>query len=136
MSYDRYFWLTVVSCPPRSKSCRCWNYNHSYSLVMLLHHIFFFSIRFSIIKFCGYWNSQTLDRTLTMQTNFTKKNLMAITIHWLSTISQLGRLEKHSISWKPLRFASWFPALISCSPNLPRDYIRLCKHGNNFTFLQ
>ena len=25
--------------------------------------------------------------------------------------------------------------LISCSPNLPRIYIRLCKHGNHFTFL-
>ena len=32
-------------------------------------------------------------------------------------------------------FASWFPTLISCSPNLPRVYIRLCKHGNHFTFL-
>ena len=31
--------------------------------------------------------------------------------------------------------ASWFPTLISCSPNLPRIYIRLCKHGNHFTFL-
>ena len=30
----------------------------------------------------------------------------------------------YSISWKPLRFASWFPTLISCSPNLPRVYIR------------
>ena len=40
-----------------------------------------------------------------------------------------------SISWKPLRFASWFPTLISCSPNLLRVYIRLCKHGNHFTFL-
>ena len=39
------------------------------------------------------------------------------------------------MSWKPLRFASWFPTLISCSPNLPRVYIRLCKHGNYFTFL-
>ena len=43
---------------------------------------------------------------------------------------------KCSISWKPLRFASWFPTLISCSPNPPRVYIRLCKHGNHFTFLQ
>ena len=32
--------------------------------------------------------------------------------------------------------ASWFPTLILCSPNLPRVYIRLCKHGNHFTFLQ
>ena len=31
---------------------------------------------------------------------------------------------------------SLFPTLISCSPNLPRVYIRLCKHGNHFTFLQ
>ena len=36
-------------------------------------------------------------------------------------------LERHSISWKPLRFASWFPALISCSPNLPRVYVRLWR---------
>ena len=41
----------------------------------------------------------------------------------------------YSISWKPLRFASWFPTLISCSPNLLRVYIRLCKHRNHFTFL-
>ena len=31
---------------------------------------------------------------------------------------------------------SWFPTLISCSPNLTRVYIRLCKHGNHFTFLR
>ena len=31
---------------------------------------------------------------------------------------------------------SWFPTLISCSPNLTRVYIRLCKHRNHFTFLQ
>ena len=37
---DRYFWSTVVSWPPQSKLCRCWNYNHSYSLVILLCHIF------------------------------------------------------------------------------------------------
>ena len=36
---------------------------------------------------------------------------------------------------EPFRFASWFPTLISCSRNLPRVYIRLCKHGNHFTFL-
>ena len=29
-----------------------------------------------------------------------------------------------------------FPTLISCSPNLPRVYIKLCRHGNHFTFLQ
>ena len=29
-----------------------------------------------------------------------------------------------------------FPTLISCSPNLQCVYIRLCKHGNHFTFLQ
>ena len=40
-----------------------------------------------------------------------------------------------SLEFKPLRFASWFPTLISCSPNLPRVYIRLCKHGNHFIFL-
>ena len=39
-------------------------------------------------------------------------------------------------SYFHFRFASWFPKLISCSPNLPRVYIRLCKHGNHFTFLQ
>ena len=49
---------------------------------------------------------------------------------WLYKIIQIvDKLEK------PLRFASWFPTLISCSPNLPRVYIRLCKHGNHFTFL-
>ena len=48
----------------------------------------------------------------------------------------LGRLGEHSISWKPLSFALWFSTLISCSPNLPCVYIRLCKHGNHFTFLQ
>ena len=42
----------------------------------------------------------------------------------------------HSISWKLLHFMLWFPTLISCSPNLPRVYIRLCKHRNHFTFLQ
>ena len=40
-----------------------------------------------------------------------------------------------SISWKPLRFVSWFPTLTSCSPNLLHVYIRLCKHENHFTFL-
>ena len=40
------------------------------------------------------------------------------------------------ISWKPQCEAEWFPTLISCSPNLPSVYIRLCKHGNHFTFLQ
>ena len=43
-------------------------------------------------------------------------------------------MGEHSISWKPLRFVLWFPSLISCSPNLLRVYIRLCKHGNHFTF--
>ena len=45
-------------------------------------------------------------------------------------------MGEHLISWKPLRFASWFPTFISCSPNLPHVYIRLCKHTNHFTFLQ
>ena len=40
------------------------------------------------------------------------------------------------ISWSYfISFASWFPTLISCSLNLPRVYIRLCKHGKHFTFL-
>ena len=43
-------------------------------------------------------------------------------------------MGEHLISWKPLRFVLWFPTLISCSPNLLRVYIRLCKHGNHFTF--
>ena len=56
-------------------------------------------------------------------------------------VSRRKMLENQSshflkISWKPLRFASWFRTLISCSPNLPRVYIRLCKHGKHFTFLQ
>ena len=48
-----------------------------------------------------------------------------------SSISPNDKLDK----LEPLRFSSWFPTLISCSPNLPRAYIRLCKHGNHFTFL-
>ena len=36
---------------------------------------------------------------------------------------------------EPFRLASWFHTLISCSLNLRRVYIRLCKHGNHFTFL-
>ena len=40
------------------------------------------------------------------------------------------------IKFSTPRFASWFPTLISCSPNLPRVYIRLYKPGNHFTFLQ
>ena len=51
------------------------------------------------------------------------------------SLQRLRWISWNSISWKPLRFASWFPTLISCSPNLPRVYIRLCKHGNHFTFL-
>ena len=30
---------------------------------------------------------------------------------------QQARRFPYSISWKLLRFASWFPTLISCSPN-------------------
>ena len=46
-------------------------------------------------------------------------------------VSRRKMLENQSshflkISWKPLRFASWFRTLISCSPNLPNVYIRLC----------
>ena len=48
----------------------------------------------------------------------------------------LNLYDTAGYSWKPLRFAPWFPTLISCSPNLPRIYIRLCKHGNHFTFLR
>ena len=48
-----------------------------------------------------------------------------------SSISPKDKLDK----LEPLRFSSWFPTLISCSLNLPRVYIRLCKHGNHFTFL-
>ena len=64
-----------------------------------------------------------------------KCNSMLIILYSLSS-KRPKELYKISISWKPLRFASWFPTLISCSPNLPRVYIRLCKHGNHFTFLQ
>ena len=48
----------------------------------------FYSICFSIIKYCGYWNSQTLDRITDHANKFYKENSMAVTIHWLSTISQ------------------------------------------------
>ena len=48
----------------------------------------FYSTCFSIIKYCEYWNSQTLDRITDHANKFYKENSMAITIHWLSTISQ------------------------------------------------
>ena len=51
-------------------------------------------------------------------------------------LSKIIHSTRALISWKPRREAEWFPTLISCSPNLPRVYIRLCKHGNHFTFLQ
>ena len=41
----------------------------------------FYSICFSIIKYCGYWNSQTLDRITDHANKFYKENSMAITIH-------------------------------------------------------
>ena len=53
--------------------------------------ISFYSICFSIIKYCGYWNSQTLDRTLTMQTSLTKENSMAGNNHSL-TINNFPRI--------------------------------------------
>ena len=64
-----------------------------------------------------------------------KNLLIRILLKWILG-DKHGRLGEHSISWKSLRFASWFPTLISCFPNLPRVYIMLCKHGNHFTFLQ
>ena len=48
----------------------------------------FYSICFSIIKYCGYWNSQTLDRITDHAIKFYNKNSMAITMHSLSTTSQ------------------------------------------------
>ena len=89
-----HFWSTVVSCPPRSKSCRCWNYNHSYSLLSTS----FCSICFSMIKYCGYWNSQTLDRITNHANKCYKEKLMVITIHWLLTISQRLQMYDASIS--------------------------------------
>ena len=46
------------------------------------------------------------------------------------TNQKRGTCDVHQVG-----FASWFPTLISCFPNLPCVYIRLCKHGNHFTFL-
>ena len=48
----------------------------------------FYSICFSIIKYCGYWNSQTLDRITDHANKCYKEKLMVITIRWLLTISQ------------------------------------------------
>ena len=48
----------------------------------------FCSICFSIIKYCGYWNSQTLDRITDHANKCYKEKLMVITIRWLWTISQ------------------------------------------------
>ena len=71
---------------------------------------------------------------------FFYKIIQIVCTLWLAIKPFYMSICKHSfrssfISWKPLRFALWFPTLISCSPNLPRVYIRLCKHGNHFTFL-
>ena len=41
----------------------------------------FYSICFSIIKYCGYWNSQTLDRITYHANKCYKEKLMVITIH-------------------------------------------------------
>ena len=71
---------------------------------------------------------------------FFYKIIQIVCVLWLAIKPFYMCVCKHSfhfsfISWKPLRFALWFPTLISCSPNLPRVYIRLYKHGNHFTFL-
>ena len=71
---------------------------------------------------------------------FFYKIIQIVCALWLAIKPFYMSVCKHSfcssfINWKPLRFALWFPTLISCSPNLPRVYIRLCKHGNHFTFL-
>ena len=36
--------------------------------------------------------------------------------------------------WLAINHFTW-AYVCMCSPNLPRVYIRLCKHGNHFTFL-
>ena len=71
---------------------------------------------------------------------FIYKIIQIVCTLWLAIKPFYMSVCKHSfcssfINWKPLRFALWFPTLISCSPNLLRVYIRLCKHGNHFTFL-
>ena len=82
-------------------------------------------------------------RSVSILRNYRYKIIQIVRALWLAIkpfyVSVWAKLfykrNVNSISWKPLRFASWFPSLISCSPNLPRVYIRLCKHGNHFTFL-
>ena len=58
----------------------------------------FYSICFSIIKYCGYWNSQTLDRITYHANKCYKEKLMVITIHWLLTISQGLQIYDANIS--------------------------------------
>ena len=58
----------------------------------------FCSICFSIIKYCGYWNSQTLDRITDYANKCYKEKLMVITIHWLLTISQGLQIYDANIS--------------------------------------
>ena len=54
---------------------------------------------------------------------------------WLAIKTFYTSVCKHGFR-SSFIFKSWFPTLISFSPNLPSVYIRLCKHGNHFTFLQ
>ena len=58
----------------------------------------FCSICFSIIKYCGYWNSQTLDRITYHANKCYKEKLMVITIHWLLTISHGLQIYDANIS--------------------------------------
>ena len=58
----------------------------------------FCSICFSIIKYCGYWNSKTLDRITHHANKCYKEKLMVITIHWLLTISQGLQIYDANIS--------------------------------------
>ena len=83
---------------------------------------------------CGYFSPDFYEHKLSLfwSGHFGKQNRYSYVLN----MGTPGRhKERHSISWKPLRFSSWFPTLISCSSNLPRVYIRLCKHENHFTFL-
>ena len=74
MWYDRYFWSIVVSCPHEA--------NHTDAEITNIHipllcccATSFFNNCFSIIKCCGYWNSQTLEESLDHANNIYKGKL-------------------------------------------------------------
>ena len=67
--------------------------------------------------------------------SFQKRNKRRFSV-FDTLIKTLGMSGEHSRSWKPLRFASWFPTLRSCSPDIPRVLIRVSNTENRLLFLK